>query len=123
MTPIRPPNRRAGALRESQVHDPGAMSAEEAESYGAADDEADDDGSDDDYRAESGSAAEHADAAAPRRPFAELPSLPADVSDAFESFKLCILRHKLAGWGEISRGDMLAALDALKELALAAPAE
>ena len=53
------------------------------------------------------------------RPFAHLPSLPADVSEAFESFKLCILKHKLAGWAEISRGDLVAALEALKELALA----
>jgi hypothetical protein len=53
------------------------------------------------------------------RPFAELPPLPADVNDAFESYKLCILRHKLAGWEEISRDDMLASLDSLKQLALA----
>ncbi len=53
------------------------------------------------------------------RPFAELPPLPADVNDAFESYKLCILRHKLAGWQEISRDDILASLDSLKQLALA----
>jgi hypothetical protein len=58
-------------------------------------------------------------AAEPVRPFANLASLPADVSEAFESFKLCILKHKLAGWTEIARGDLIAALDALKELALA----
>ena len=34
------------------------------------------------------------------RPFASLPPLPADVNDAFEAYKLCILRHKLAGWQE-----------------------
>lgn len=55
-----------------------------------------------------------------RSPLADLPSLPADVSDAFEAFKLCILRHKLAGWTEISRADLIQSLDALKELALAA---
>src|SRR5262249_31800130 len=53
------------------------------------------------------------------RTFAHLASLPADVSEAFESFKLSILRHKLAGWTELAREDLLAALDALKELALA----
>jgi hypothetical protein len=37
-----------------------------------------------------------ASTAKPVRPFADLPSLPADVSDAFEAYKLCILRHKLA---------------------------
>jgi hypothetical protein len=53
------------------------------------------------------------------RPFAELPPLPPDVNDAFESYKLCILRHKLTGWAEISREDMLVSLDSLKQLALA----
>jgi hypothetical protein len=55
----------------------------------------------------------------PVRPFANLPPLPADVNDAFEAYKLCILRHKLAGWQEISRDDMLSSLDALRQLALA----
>ena len=54
----------------------------------------------------------------PVRPFAHLASLPADVSDVFENFKLCILKHKLAGWVEIAREDLLASLDALKQLAL-----
>ncbi|MBI3837957.1 MAG: hypothetical protein HY288_08490 [Planctomycetia bacterium] len=53
------------------------------------------------------------------RPFASLPPLPADVNDAFEAYKLCILRHKLAGWQDISRADLVASLDALKQLALA----
>jgi hypothetical protein len=60
---------------------------------------------------------------APRkRPFANLPRLPEDVAAAFEQFKLAILTHKMAGWTEISRDDLLAALDALKELLLQ-PAE
>jgi len=54
-----------------------------------------------------------------QRPFAALPPLPADVSDAFEDFKMTILRHKVAGWQDISRGDLLLSLDALKQLALA----
>ena len=58
----------------------------------------------------------------PVRPFADLPDLPDDLSDAFESYKLAILRHKLAGWTEISQADVLASLDSLKQLALA-PAE
>ena len=53
------------------------------------------------------------------RPFADLPPLPSDVNDAFEAYKLSILRHKLAGWQEISREDLLASLDALKMLACA----
>jgi hypothetical protein len=53
------------------------------------------------------------------QPFADLPPLPPDVNDAFEAYKLCIVRHKLAGWQEISRDDMLASLDSLEQLALA----
>jgi hypothetical protein len=58
----------------------------------------------------------------PVRPFASLPPLPPDVNDAFEAYKLCILRHKLAGWSEISQADLLTSLESLKQLALA-PAE
>jgi hypothetical protein len=54
----------------------------------------------------------------PIRPFADLPSLPADLNDAFEAYKLCILRHKLAGWQEISRDDLVFSLESLKQLAL-----
>ena len=57
------------------------------------------------------------------RPFAHLPSLPSDVNDAFEAYKLCILRHKLTHWAEISCDDLLASLDSLKELALAPTVE
>lgn len=57
------------------------------------------------------------------RPFENLAELPDDLTDAFESFKLAILRHKAEGWQQISRDDVLASLDALKELALAPSAE
>lgn len=57
------------------------------------------------------------------RPFENLAELPNDLADAFESFKLAILRHKSEDWQQISREDVLASLDALKELALAPPAE
>lgn len=53
------------------------------------------------------------------RPFENMPELPEDVGEAFESFKLCILRHKSEEWRDISREDMLSALESLKELALA----
>lgn len=53
------------------------------------------------------------------RPFANLPKLPDDVQEALESFKLAILAHKLTGWDDVSCDDILAALDALKQLALA----
>lgn len=53
------------------------------------------------------------------RPFENLGELPDDLADAFEGFKLAILRHKADDWQQISREDVLAALDALKELAIA----
>ena len=48
-----------------------------------------------------------------------LAELPPDLAEAFEAFKLSILRHKLSGWADVSRCDVLASLDALKELAVA----
>ncbi len=53
------------------------------------------------------------------RPFEGLAELPEDVGEAFESFKLSIIRHKADEWQAISREDMLGTLEALKELALA----
>lgn len=70
-----------------------------------------------DSEGESQSVAEKA--AARPAPFADLAELPEDLGEAFESFKLAIVRHRLAGWHEAARDDVLAALDALRELALA----
>ena len=53
------------------------------------------------------------------RPFQNLAELPDDLAEAFEAFKLAILRHKADDWRQISRDDVLASLDALKELATA----
>lgn len=53
------------------------------------------------------------------RPFEDLAELPADLAEAFESFKLAILRHKTDNWRQIPRQDVLASLDALKELVVA----
>ena len=53
------------------------------------------------------------------RPFENLADLPPDFADAFEAFKLSILRHKSEDWQQIPREDVLGALDALKELAMA----
>lgn len=61
----------------------------------------------------------HDEPATPFRPFEHLPSLPDDFTEAFEAFKLAIPRHKLAGWSEVARDDVLLALDALKALAVA----
>lgn len=51
------------------------------------------------------------------RPFEHLPPLPDDLQEAFELFKLAILRHKLAGWREVSCETVLASLEALGQLA------
>ena len=51
-------------------------------------------------------------------PFENLAPLPQDLSDAFEAFKLAIVHHRLAGWQEVACGDVVAALDALRQLAL-----
>ena len=55
----------------------------------------------------------------PVRPFENLPPLPDDLSEPFEAMKLAIINHKSTNWAEISCSDLLAALDALKHLALA----
>jgi len=57
--------------------------------------------------------------AEPVRPFENLPTLPHDLADAFETFKLAILNHKLAGWRDVTADDILTVLNALKELTLA----
>lgn len=57
------------------------------------------------------------------RPFEQIGNLPDDVVEAFEAYKLAILRHKRENWREITLDEMLATLDALKELALAPVAE
>ncbi len=53
------------------------------------------------------------------RPFENLAELPDDLAEAFEAFKLALLRHKTDHWRQIPCEDVLASLDALKELALA----
>jgi hypothetical protein len=58
-------------------------------------------------------------AAEPVRPFENLATLPPDLAEPYEALKLAILGHKVAGWREIACGEVLAALDALKQLAVA----
>lgn len=55
----------------------------------------------------------------PVRPFANLPDLPDDVTEAMESFKLAIVRLKMSDWDECSADDVLYTLDALKVLVTA----
>ena len=53
-------------------------------------------------------------------PFANLPSLPVDMAEALEQFKLAIIRHRAAGWSEVSIDDTTRTLDALKAFAIQA---
>lgn len=49
----------------------------------------------------------------PVQPFAGLPELPDDLSDAIESLKLAVLRHKSAGWAETDPDTIQRYLDAI----------
>ncbi len=53
------------------------------------------------------------------RPFANLPTLPDDLADALEQFKLAILHHKTDGWREVALTDVVRTLEALKLLCTA----
>ncbi len=55
----------------------------------------------------------------PLRPFENLPALPADLREAFDGFKLAIIHHRVSNWREVSLQDVLATLEALRQLALA----
>jgi hypothetical protein len=117
----------AGDLDEdADAAAPGTISDSLAEVHGAEDAFDDDADADAHHRepAESRAADSLADAATaePLRPFESLPPLPPDVKEAFELLKLAILNHKVSGWREIARNDLLTVLDSLKQLALA-PAE
>lgn len=57
----------------------------------------------------------------PSRPFEDVPELPQDLTEAVESMKICIIRHRAAGWKDVYCDDILAALNALRQLALAPP--
>jgi hypothetical protein len=102
----------------------GTMGTVQSPERGNSEDDSDDDAAfdDDSEAAEAAPSYASEPVAEVVRPFASLPPLPSDVNDAFEAYKLCILRHKMGGWQEFSREDMLASLEALKQLALA-PAE
>ncbi len=53
------------------------------------------------------------------QPFENLPELPDDLAEAFDTMKLAILRHKTSGFAEIAAADVLRSLDALKALVTA----
>lgn len=47
-------------------------------------------------------------------PFATLPSLPVDVAEALEQFKLAIIRHRSQAWADVAQEDVIRALEALR---------
>lgn len=49
----------------------------------------------------------------PVQPFAGLPELPDDLSEAIESLKLAVLRHKTSGWAETDADTIQRYLDAI----------
>ena len=55
------------------------------------------------------------------RPFEDVPELPQDLTEAVESMKLAIIHHRMSGWKDVYCDDVLAALNALRQLALAPP--
>jgi len=55
----------------------------------------------------------------PVKPLEDLPPLPDDLAEAFEAFKLALLKHKLSGWCDVACDDVLRSLDGLKRLAVA----
>lgn len=57
------------------------------------------------------------DPAAQDSPFANLPSLPVDIADALEQFKLAVIRHRADSWAEVPQADVLRAIDALRVFA------
>ncbi len=53
------------------------------------------------------------------RPFENLATLPPDLHEAFEAFKLAIVHHRISEWRDVAPGDVVAALRALEALVLA----
>lgn len=118
---------------DGEVYD--ALAEQSAEESDAADFDASDHGTMDDDDSDSDSDSDSserestavydeseslpAEAAARVRPFENLADLPDDVAEAFEQFKLVVLSHRLTGWEQISRQDLVATLDSLKTLVMA----
>lgn len=74
------------------------------------------DGAPDRGRADASGESDEDEAAAPAspvQPFAGLPELPDDLADALEQMKLAVLRHKTAGWRDVSAGTVQKYLDAM----------
>ena len=50
-------------------------------------------------------------------PFASLATLPVDIAEALEQFKLAIIRHRTMKWGDVRQEDVIQAILALKTFA------
>ena len=113
----------AGSTADAEEKPPATISETISEVRGYDDDDEEADGAE---HSSSGSAMPESLAAVADsptvRPFESLPPLPPDVKEAFELMKLAVLAHKVAGWRDIDRDDMLSVLASLRQLALA-PAE
>jgi hypothetical protein len=51
-------------------------------------------------------------------PQARLPELPADMMEAFDSFKLAIIRESLDGWQHVRADDVLQFLWVLQQIVI-----
>ena len=75
-----------------------------------------------DVSVDSVAAAEDTISSGPKvKPFEAFTDLPDDLSDALNQLKIAIITHKAKEWDEISLNEMLGVLEALKQLAKAAP--
>ncbi len=65
-----------------------------------------------------GDATDNSEPAVPNnaRAFAELPSLPEDLSTVFEDLKLAVLRHKVTNWQAVQPSEIRSHLDAIQTL-------
>jgi hypothetical protein len=52
-------------------------------------------------------------------PFSDLPTMPVDIAECMEQFKIAIIRHRSSGWQDIMPSDVCKVLDALRGFAMA----
>jgi len=52
-------------------------------------------------------------------PFSDLPTLPVDLAECLEQFKIAIIRHRSSGWQDLTPTEVCKVLDALRGFALA----
>jgi len=52
-------------------------------------------------------------------PFSDLPTMPVDIAECLEQFKIAIIRHRSSGWQDIAPSEVCKVLDALRGFTLA----